>query len=88
MGFGHSYETIEVDSYRDLPTPKRPGKPNVRYRIRNRDGSPHRDRFTDKDGIPTKDVDWSGSGEKGHGLGYPHDHHWVNGERGGPVPHT
>lgn len=54
MGFGYSYETIEVDSYKDLPTPSRQGKPNARYVIRNRDGTIHRERFTGKDGNPQK----------------------------------
>ena len=84
MGFGYSYETIVVDSYKDLPSYNRPGKPNTRYQI-YRNGRLHRDRFTDKDGKPTKDVDWEGTED--HGLGFPHDHYWSGRDRLSPVPH-
>lgn len=85
MGFGYSYETIEIDSYEYLPTPKQPGKPNTCYKL-YRNGKLHRERYTDEKGKPKKDIDWEGNDD--HDLGFPHDHNWSGSHRGDAVPHT
>jgi len=85
MGQDLGDEVINVTDYGDLPRPNKPGKPNRRYDI-SRDGKLHRSRWTDSEGKPTRDRDYEHPGD-GHGIGFPHDHIWDNGERmGQPIP--
>lgn len=78
MGKGISGGVIIVYNYEDFPKPKKPGLPNTRYDL-YRNGELHRWRWTDADGRPAWDRDFTHSGEDSHD--FPHDHAWDDGHR-------
>ena len=69
--------TYNVTSPSQMPTNKKPGKPNAKYNLW-KNGMLKQSRYTDANGRPKLDIDFMHGGP---GHSFPHEHPWIDGER-------